>query len=74
MTEYSNIYRSEDGTEVEIKMKTGCKTANDMRKSLGFMAQCSHQFYLEAAEKFREETGGGPGTAFQGGNPEKFRR
>ena len=55
MTEYSNIYRSEDGTEVEIKMKTGCKTANDMRKSLGFMAQCSHQFYLEAAEKFREE-------------------
>ena len=57
MTEYSNIYRSEDGTEVEIKMKTGCKTANDMRKSLGFMAQCSHQFYLEAAEKFREEPG-----------------
>ena len=52
MTEYS-----QDGTEVEIKMKTGCKTANDMRKSLGFMAQCSHQFYLEAAEKFREETG-----------------
>lgn len=36
MTEYSNIYRSEDGTEVEIKMKTGCKTANDMRKSPGY--------------------------------------
>ena len=57
MTEYSNIYRSEDGTDVEIKMKTGCKTADDMRKSLGFMAQCSRQFYLEAAEKFK----GGPG-------------
>lgn len=57
MIEHSNIYRSEDGTEVEIKMRTECQAANDMRKSLGFMAQCSHQFYLEAAEKFREETG-----------------
>ena len=57
MTEHSNIYSRHDRTEVEIKMKTGCKTADDMRKSLGFMAQCSRQFYLEAAEKFK----GGPG-------------
>ena len=58
MTEHSNIYRSEDGTEVEIKIKAECHTQDDARKALSFMAQCSHQFYLETAEKFK----GGPGT------------
>ena len=32
MTEHSNIYRSEDGTEVEIKIKAECPTQDDARK------------------------------------------
>ena len=51
MTEYSNTYRSEDGTEVEIKIKAECPTQDDVRKALSFMAQSSHRFYLEAADK-----------------------
>ena len=51
MTEYSNTYHSEDGTEVEIKIKAECPTQDDVRKALSFMAQSSHRFYLEAAEK-----------------------
>ncbi len=51
MTEYSNTYRSEDGTEVEIKIKAECPTQDNIRKALSFMARSSHRFYLEAAEK-----------------------
>ena len=51
MTEYSNTYRSEDGTEVEIKIKAECPTQDDVRKALSFMARSSHRFSLEAAEK-----------------------
>lgn len=51
MTEHSNVYRSEDGTEVEIKIKAECPTQDDVRKALSFMAQSSRRFYLEAAEK-----------------------
>ena len=60
MTEYSNTYRSEDGTEVEIKIKAECPTQDDVRKALSFMAQSSHRFYLEAAEKITlsNEAGG----------------
>ena len=39
MTEHSNIYRSEDGTEVEIKIKAKCHTQDAARKALNFMAQ-----------------------------------
>ena len=34
MTEHSNVYRSEDGTEVEIKIKAECPTQDDARKAL----------------------------------------
>ena len=51
MTEYSNTYHSEDGTEVEIKIKAECPTQDDVREALSFMAQSSHRFYLETAEK-----------------------
>ena len=51
MTEYSNTYHSEDGTEVEIKIKAECPTQDGVRKALSFMAQSSHRFYLETAEK-----------------------
>ena len=53
MTEHSNVYRSEDGTEVEIKIKAECPTQDDARKALSFMAQSSHRFYLETAEKIK---------------------
>ena len=51
MTEYSNTYRSEDGIEVEIILKAKCLPQDDARHALRFMAQSSHRFYLETAEK-----------------------
>lgn len=53
MTEYSNIYKSEDGVEVEIKIKAECSSEEDMRKALAFMAQSSHCFYLEAGNALK---------------------
>lgn len=49
--EYSNIFRNETGTEVELKVKTECSTQDEMKEALSFIAQSSHQFYLEVAEK-----------------------
>lgn len=51
MVAYSNTYSNEDGVLVEITMKAECPTQDDARKALSFMAQSSHRFYLEAAEK-----------------------
>ena len=51
MTEYSNTYRSDDRIEVELNIKAKCLTQDDARKALSFMAQSSHRFYLETAEK-----------------------
>lgn len=51
MIEYSNIYTNEDGTEVEIKVKTECVTSDEMKQTLSFIAQSAHKFYLEIAEK-----------------------
>lgn len=51
MTEYSNTYSNKDGVLVEITMKAECPPQDDARKALSFMAQSSHRFYLEAAEK-----------------------
>lgn len=50
---HTNVITDGNGTEVEIKMKTECLTEEDMRRSLGFMAQSSHRFYLEMAEKIK---------------------
>lgn len=49
--EYSNTYRDADGTEVEIKIKTKSSTLEERRRTLSFMAQSSHKFYLEMAKK-----------------------
>lgn len=51
MVAYSNTYSNEDGVLVEITMKAECPTQDDARKALSFMAQSSHRFYLETAEK-----------------------
>ncbi len=49
--EHNNIFKNKDGTEVEFKIKTECSTTEEMRRTLSFMAQSSHRFYLETAEK-----------------------
>ena len=51
LVEYSNIFKSEDGTEVEIKMKTDCHTQEELNAAISFMAQSSRKFYLQVAEK-----------------------
>lgn len=48
--EYSKIFRNENGAEVEFRVKAECSTKEEMRKALSFIAQSSHQFYLETAE------------------------
>lgn len=51
MVEHDMSFKNEDGTEVVIKMKTDCHTKDEMCKAVSFMAQSSHKFYLEMAEK-----------------------
>ena len=55
MAEYSDTYQNEDGVVVEIKIKAECSSEEDMRKALAFMAQSSHNFYLEAGNTLRTE-------------------
>ena len=47
------IYQRENGTEILIKMKTECHTSEELEEALSFMAECSHQFYLDAGNTFR---------------------
>ena len=49
--EHHNIFTSEDGIQVEMKIKTEHSSGAEMEKMLSFLAQSSHRFYLEAAEK-----------------------
>lgn len=49
--EHKSVFKDDQGTEVEIKIKAECPTYESMRKTLSFIAQSSHKFYLEAAEK-----------------------
>lgn len=49
--EYCNTFKDENGTEVKIEIKIECSTQEEMRKTLSFIAQSSHRFYLEAADK-----------------------
>lgn len=51
MTEYSNTYRSEDGTEVEIKIKAECPTQDDVREALSFMAKVRTDFIWKRQRK-----------------------
>lgn len=44
-------FMSENGTEIQFKIETVCSTSEEMRNTLSFMAQSSHRFYLELAEK-----------------------
>lgn len=50
---HTSVFSDGNGTEVEIKMKTERLTEEDMLRALGFMAQSSHRFYLEMAEKIK---------------------
>lgn len=50
MIEHRKIFENKDGTKVEIKMETDCHTKEEMCKAVSFMAQSSHEFYLEMAE------------------------
>lgn len=50
---HTSVFSDGSGTEVEIKMKTERLTEEDMLRALGFMAQSSHRFYLEMAEKIK---------------------
>lgn len=49
--EYKNTFKNEQGVELEIRIKAECPTDESMRKTLSFIAQSSHKFYLEVAEK-----------------------
>lgn len=52
--EYCNTFKDENGTEVKIELKTECSTQEEMRKTLSFIAQSSHRFYLEAGDKIKK--------------------
>lgn len=50
MLEYENKFQLPDtNTEIEIKIKTECLTQEEKEKTLSFMAQSSHKFYLNLA-------------------------
>lgn len=51
LVEYNQVFKNESGTEVEFKIKTECRTLDEMQKTLSFIAQSSHRFYLELAKK-----------------------
>ena len=51
IAEHKKIYTNENGVELEIKMKAECSTDGEMREALSFMAQSSHNFYLEMAKE-----------------------
>lgn len=49
--EHSNTFRNENGVEVEFKIKAEHTAIKEMQKTLSFLAQSSHSFYLETANK-----------------------
>lgn len=51
--EYCAHLDGSTGTVVEFKIKTECHSDNEMREALSFLAQQSHRFYLEAADKIK---------------------
>lgn len=49
--EHCNTFKDKNGLEVRIELKTECSTQEEMRETLSFIAQSSHRFYLEVADK-----------------------
>lgn len=48
---YSDTFKDEKGTEIEIKVKTDCSTQDEMNAAISFVAQSSRKFYLQLATK-----------------------
>ena len=55
MFEYKNIFKSEDGAELEMTIKADCSTQEEMHKTVSFIAQSARKFYLQTAEKINRE-------------------
>ncbi len=53
--EHKQVFKNEDGTEVEMKIKTECTNREEMRNTLSFISQSSHRFYLDVAEKINNK-------------------
>jgi len=51
--EYCAQLDGSTGTTVEFKIKTECHSDDEMRAALSFLAQQSHRFYLETADKIK---------------------
>lgn len=52
MLEYESKFVCPDTkTEIEIKIKTECLNQEEKEKTLSFIAQSSHGFYLQIADK-----------------------
>lgn len=51
MVEHKNVFKSEDGAELEMTIKADCSTKEEMKRTLSFIAQSSQRFYLQTAEK-----------------------
>lgn len=49
--EYKNVFKSEDGAELEMTIKADCSTKEEMQKTVSFIAQSARKFYLQTAEK-----------------------
>ena len=49
--EYSNVFSNGNGIAVEFRIKAEHFAINEMQKTLSFLAQSSHRFYLETADK-----------------------
>lgn len=52
---YNNIFRNENGVEVELELKTENLTDTNEREILGFIANSSRKFYLEVAEQLHRK-------------------
>ena len=56
-------YRNENGAEVLISLKTERVNGGGLEEALGFMAECSRRFYLDAGNELRSEPDGAAGKA-----------
>lgn len=53
--EYTKTIKSEDGTEVEFRIKAECHSLEEMNESLSFLARTAHRFYLETATSIKND-------------------
>lgn len=53
--DHEKTYKGEQGMEMEIRIKAECLTDENICKTLSFIAQSSHRFYLEVAEKINNK-------------------